>query len=88
MMRGIVLLSLGVMVYVSAVAVIESRHNSRKRFVELQQTEKQRDRLNEQWGRLQLEQSTWATQARIESLAREKLSMVDPSNKNVRVVFP
>ncbi|MGH8248012.1 MAG: cell division protein FtsL [Gammaproteobacteria bacterium] len=40
--------------------------------------ESARDNLNEEWGRLQLEQSTWATDDRIEELARSSLAMREP----------
>ena len=46
--------------------------------MELQKLELARDQLNEEWGRLQLEQSTWATDDRIERIAREKLNMQNP----------
>ena len=33
------------------------------------------DELQIEWGRFQLEQSTWATHWRVEKIAREKLNM-------------
>jgi cell division protein FtsL len=52
-------------------------------FVQIQALDRVRDRLNEQWGRLQLEQSTWATADRIETLARTKLGMHEPDVNNM-----
>ena len=46
---------------VSALALIYTRHESRKLFVELEQLTAERDELNIEWGQLQIEQSTWAT---------------------------
>ena len=72
------ILILVVMVFITSIEVVIARHQSRKLFVEIQEYEKTRDQLNEEWGRLQLEQSTWATDNRIESLARDELKMIPP----------
>ncbi len=66
-------------VFASAIEVVVARHESRRLFVELQDLEDVRDALNEEWGRLQLEQSTWATDARVESLAHTELNMRAPA---------
>lgn len=66
-------------VLVSALLVVQARHESRILFAEIQALERKRDALNEEWARLQLEQSTWAMASRIESLARTKLEMHSPS---------
>ncbi|MCW8982767.1 MAG: cell division protein FtsL [Gammaproteobacteria bacterium] len=50
--------------------------------------EQRRDQLNTYWGRLQLEQSTWATHGRIEKIARTKLQMVIPDNSEVVRLSP
>jgi cell division protein FtsL len=73
-------------VLASAVAVIEAKHESRKRFVELRALEKARDAMNVEWGQLQLEQGTWATHSRVERLARKKLHMVMPEMQSVVIV--
>ena len=65
-------------VFLSAIAVVVTQHEARRTFVQVQELEAERDSLNEEWGRLQLEQSTWATDDRIEQLARTKLSMREP----------
>lgn len=65
-------------VFVSAVCTVTGQHEARHLFVEIQNQEKRRDSLNEEWGRLQLEQSTWSTDDRIESIARTKLQMHEP----------
>ena len=63
------------LVMISAVAVIYAKHTNRMLYVELRNLEQQRDELNVDWGRLQLEQSTWATHGRVEGVARTKLGM-------------
>ncbi len=69
---------LGLVTFLTALAVVLAKHESRKMFVELQGLERSRDELNVEWGRLQLEQGTWATHSRIESVARTKLGMEIP----------
>jgi len=59
----------------SAIGVIYAKHRNRMLYVELNRLQQQQDELNVDWGRLQLEQSTWATHGRIEGVARKKLSM-------------
>lgn len=74
-------------VFVSAVGIVSSQHKARKLFVEIQALEKTRDVLNEEWGKLQLEQSTWGTNDRIESLARTELSMVEPEPASLKLLM-
>lgn len=74
-------MALGAMVLAtmaSAVAVIYSKHETRKQFVELQKLHKQVDEIDIEWGRLQLEQSAWSSHGRIEKIARKKLHMKLP----------
>ncbi len=72
----------------TAVSVVYARHESRKLFVELQQLEKERDELNVDWGRLQLEQGAWSAHGRVEQIAREKLSMRIPSPAKTVIYVP
>lgn len=65
-------------IFLSALQVVVHRHQARRTFVEVQALERERDRLNEEWGRLQLEQSTWATDVRVEEIARTRLQMLEP----------
>lgn len=70
----------------SALALIYAKHESRKLFVELEQLTTSRDELNIEWGQLQIEQSTWATHARIERVAREELSLSRPESTEIYVI--
>ncbi len=85
-MKNILLILLGAAVFFSAIEVVIARHETRKLFVEIQAQEKQRDNLNEEWGRLQLEQSTWATDARIESVSKTELHMIEPETRAVILI--
>lgn len=87
-MKGqlLLLITLAVLVLISAVAVIEAKHESRKRYVELQALEKERDRMNIEWGRLQLEQGTWATHSRVEEIASKQLQMKMPETESIVII--
>lgn len=65
-------------VVASAVAVVRAHHVRRSLFIELAQLEGRRDRLQVEWGQLQIEQSTWAANDRIERIAAEKLDLHIP----------
>ena len=75
-------------VTLSAFAVVYAKHYNRMLFVELHDLQNERDNLNINWGRLQLEQSTWATHGRIETAARKKLDMRNIDYKEVIIVTP
>lgn len=72
--------------FASALAVVHAQHRNRTAFVELETLRADRDRLNAEWGRLQLEESAWATHGRIERLAREQLDMHIPEDPRMVVV--
>ncbi len=72
-----------IVTFVSAISVVYVKHYNRKLFVELQQQEKQRDDMDVEWGKLQIEQNTWATHARIERIAKKKLQMITPDTSDV-----
>ena len=74
---------LAIAVVVSAIWVASVRHEARQLFVELEALNREHDRLQIDWGRLQIEQSAWAAHPRIESLAREQLSLVPPDQTQI-----
>jgi cell division protein FtsL len=71
---------------VSALALVYTKHESRKLFIELERLTGVRDELNIDWGRLQIEQSTWATHARIEQVATKELGLERPSPDEIYVI--
>lgn len=84
-----VMCSLAAMIAIgSAIACIYAKHQSRKMFTELQALMTERDELEVDWGRLQIEQSTWSTHARVERLARTQMQMRDPQPDEIRLVQP
>ena len=73
--KVLLIMILLIVTFVSAISVVYVKHYNRKLFVEVQQLEKQRDDMEIEWGKLQLEQNTWATHSRIERIAKEKLQI-------------
>ena len=75
-------------VVITAVAVVYSKHQARTLFVELQELSDERDGMDVEWGQLQLEQSTLTTHGQVERAAREQLGMVTLSADNMVIVKP
>jgi cell division protein FtsL len=75
-------------VLLSAAAVVNAKHRARTLFVELERLSADRDRLNIEWGRLQLEQSAWSSHGFVEQVASRKLRMTTPQATEVKIVQP
>ncbi len=71
-----------------ALALVTSQHQARKLYVELQKEQELARQLEVEWGQLQLEQSTWATHARVEKLAVQALGMRVPAQSRIQVIQP
>ncbi|ADJ27190.1 cell division protein FtsL [Nitrosococcus watsonii] len=84
--RWLLVAVLSALIVASGVAVVYVKHENRRLFMELQGFYKVRDQLDEEWGRLLLEQSTLARQGRVERLARERLGMVVPDSSEVVII--
>ena len=76
-------LCLAAAVFASALCMVTVRHEGRKASFELARLEQERDSLQDDWGRLQLEQATARTQAQVEALAHSQLSMTVPGPDDV-----
>jgi len=79
---------LWLLVLASAAGAIFVKHRARELFVELEKVNRERDRLEIEWGQLQLEQSAWSTHAFVENVAAANLSMRTPPPKQIEVVAP
>lgn len=86
--QGLIVTVLFFAVLTSAVLLVYSRHETRKKFVELGQLRSQVAALDTEWGRLQLEQSAWSDHGRIEQIARTRLNMVLPESDRVVFIKP
>jgi len=75
-----------VAVVLCALSVVTSQHKARKLYVELQKQKELAQQMDVEWGQLQLEQSTWATPARVEKIAARQLQMQLPRNGQVQFI--
>ncbi|HEX7233776.1 MAG TPA: cell division protein FtsL [Nitrosospira sp.] len=71
-----------------ALSVVTSQHEARKLFVEFEKEQELARQLAVEWDQLRLEQSTWATHARIEKIATEQLLMQLPDASRLQVLAP
>jgi cell division protein FtsL len=71
----------------SAIGMVYAKHQNRKLFVQLQTLQSDRDDMNTEWGKLQLEQATWGTHGRVERFARNKLRMDVPTAGEVTMII-
>jgi cell division protein FtsL len=74
------------LILVSAFATIYSTHACRALYTQLQVLESSQWYLQEDYGRLLLEQSTWASHYRVEKVARGDLGMAAPDLAQFKVV--
>jgi cell division protein FtsL len=81
-LNGVVL----VLVIASTFAVIYSTHDCRAMYSSLQELESSQWYLQEDYGRLLLEHSTWASHYRVEKVALEELGMHPPAMDHLKVV--
>jgi cell division protein FtsL len=86
--RYFLVLLLALAVLGTGVGVVYARQQHRQAYVQLTRLQKQRDELNIEFSRLQLEQATWAETNRIEQVASERLGMVFPAAAELVVVKP
>jgi len=83
---GISTLLLTIVVLLSGLAVIYLADINRRLAISLEASMNTQHQLHQQWGKLLLEQSTWSTQARIQSIAAYQLSMQTPTSNQVVMV--
>lgn len=84
--RFIVIFMLVFAVFVSALGVVYNQEQNRLLFNQLSSMHHQRDALFVTWGQLLLEESTWATQSRVQKIATENLNMIVPNQKKIVIV--
>jgi len=72
----------------TAVGVVHARQQHRLAYIELSRLQAERDELDIEFSRLQLEQATWSEPNRIEQVATERLGMQFPEAADVVVLRP
>jgi cell division protein FtsL len=77
--------SLAAVLIISALAVVSVRHEARNLTADLEKARADTQRLQTEFGQIQLELATWAMHSRIERIARERLGMqvADPSRVHI-----
>ena len=75
-----------VLVVLCALGVITSQHEARKLFIALESEQAVSKKLAEEWTQLQLEQSTWGTNKRVEAVASRTLGMRLPDAATTVIV--
>ena len=69
-----------------ALGLVTSQHRARKLFSEFEREQARGRELDVEYGRLQLEASTWGLHQRVEKIATGSLGMRAPDPRRVRVV--
>jgi cell division protein FtsL len=72
----------------SALGLVNAQHKARKLYIELEQLSEAARLYDQEYGQLQLEQSTWAMHSRIELIAAQALQMQVPDATRIQVVSP
>jgi cell division protein FtsL len=70
----------------SALGLVNSQHKARNLYIELEQIGQAAKQYDQEYGQLQLEQSTWAMHSRVEQIATQQLQMQVPDAKRVQMV--
>lgn len=71
-----------------ALGLVTSQHQARKLWAALEREQARAQALEVEYGQLQLEASTWATPARVEKSARERLRMQPPGVRRLQLAAP
>ena len=79
-------LALAAAVAASGLWLVTVKARARVLFAELEALNREQDRLEIDWGKLQIEQGAYATHARVEEIARERLELASPLPHQVVVV--
>ncbi len=74
--------------FLTALQLVQGRHENRMLFNQLQKVQKVRDTLNEKWGQFLLEQSALAQPHLIEEKATKQLNMYSPTSPEIIVIRP
>jgi cell division protein FtsL len=69
-----------------AIGLVTSQHRARKLFSDLEREQDRARELDIDYGRLQLEASTWGLHQRVEKIATGMLGMRTPDPRRVRLI--
>ncbi len=71
-----------------ALGLVTSQHRARKLFSDFEREQARARELDVEYGRLQLEASTWGLHQRVEKIATGMLGLRSPDPRRVRIVGP
>jgi cell division protein FtsL len=72
----------------TAAGAIYAKYRARQLFMQLTQLRTAREALDDDWGRLQLEQSAWSAYALVERVASARLHMSTPDPRAIEIIAP
>ncbi|HEX4052601.1 MAG TPA: cell division protein FtsL [Steroidobacteraceae bacterium] len=72
----------------SAAGAIYAKYRARELFMQLTQLRTAREALDDDWGRLQLEQSAWSAYTLVERVASDRLHMSTPDPRTIEIIAP
>ena len=75
-----------IVVLISALFVVSTRHENRLAFIQLQQQEENRNKLQTEWGRLMLEKARLSIEHNITEQAGQQLGMAPPAPQEIITV--
>ena len=78
----------GLILLLSALAVIYSKYYSRLIFIEIQKQERALDQYEVEWGQMQLELTMLAEQNRLELVAQDELKLMMPLREKIIYIKP
>ncbi len=71
-------------VLVTTFGIIGVTYQTRRQFSQLEQLRGEQRLMQEEWGKLLLEESAFSSPSRVERIAREQLGMVLPDVNNIK----
>lgn len=77
------ILAVTVVCFITAFALVYIKDLNRRLFIHYQHLLQVRQQAQVEWSKLLLEQSTWATQARVQRIANQKLHMIVPTPQDI-----
>lgn len=86
--QQLAVVALVIVVLGSSFGVSLAAFETREQYSELQQLDRESDRLDSEYEKLLLEQSAWAGYARIDEVSRDELKMRIPEGEQIVVVSP
>jgi cell division protein FtsL len=84
----VIVLVLWISLLVTAGGVIFVKYKARTLANQIERLSQERDSLNAEWKRLQVEQSSWSSPGYVEAVATRTLHMSMPEQKEVKLVPP